>query len=77
MIHSIFFIFVSQGLFQGIHVYFVRLSKGRNIRHATQDFNTLKENGIIIVLATDDEDISEGPSDRSPPQSVPTGKIKC
>ena len=30
-----------------------------------------------ILLATDDDDISEGPSDRSPPQSVPTGKIKC
>ena len=31
---------------------------------------------MAIVLATDDDDISEGPSDRSPPQSVPKRKIK-
>ena len=47
--------------------------KGRNIIDNTR----FQQTEWYIVLATDDDDISEGPSDRSPPQSVPVGKVKC
>ena len=53
----------------------IKMVKGRSI--GQHKIPTLWKRMVYSTCATHDDDISEGPSDRSPPQSVPTGKIEC